>query len=60
MSQVNESSHRDKQKQHVEPVETGQEEGIIGTKSAEARIWAAANKLTRDGEGSFQENQELI
>jgi hypothetical protein len=60
MSQVNESSQTDKQNRQAEPAETGQEEGSVGTKSAEARIWAAANKLTRDGKEPLRENQEII
>jgi len=59
MSQDNKSSHTDEQKQQAEPTEAGQKEGRVSTKSAEARIWAAANKLARAGEGPFRENQEL-
>ena len=57
MSQDNKSSNADEQKQQAEP---GQEENGVGTKSAEARIWAAANKLARDGKEQFLEKQELI
>ncbi len=60
MSQVTKISNTDEQKQQVEPVEAGQEEGSVSTKSAEARIWAAANKLARAGEEPFRENRELI
>ena len=59
MSQDNKSSNADEQKQQSEPAEAGQEEGSVGTKSAEARIWAAAIKLTRAGEEPFPEKQEL-
>ena len=58
MSQDNKSSNTDEQKQQAEPAKAGQEEGSVGTKSAEARIWAAANKLTRDGKEQFPEKQK--
>jgi hypothetical protein len=58
MSQDNKSSNTDEQKQLAEPPEAGQEEGNAGTKSAEARIWAAATKLGRDGKLQFPEIQE--
>ena len=60
MSQDNKSSNTGEQKQQAEPAEPGQVEGNVGTKSAEARIWAAANKLARDGKEQFLEKQELI
>ena len=60
MPQDNKSSHRDKQKQHVAPVEPGQKEKGVGTKTAEARIWAAANQLTRNAQEQSGEKQELI
>ena len=52
MSQDNISSNMDEQKQQAESAEAGREEGGVGTKSAEARIWAAANKLTHDGKSA--------
>ena len=58
MSQDNKSSNTGEQKQQAEPAEAGQEEGSVGTKSAEARIWAAATKLGRDGKLQFPEIQE--
>ena len=58
MSQDNKSSNLDEQKQREEPAETSQKEGSVGTKSAEVRIWAAANKLTRDGKEQFPEKQK--
>ena len=58
MSQDNKTSNTDEQKQQMEPAEAGQEEGSVGTKSAEARIWAAANKLTRDGKEQLPEKQK--
>jgi hypothetical protein len=58
MSQANKTSNTDEQKQQMEPAEAGQEEGSVGTKSAEARIWAAANKLTRDGKEQLPEKQK--
>ena len=58
MSQDNKSSNTDEQKQQAEPAEAGQEEGNVGTKSAEARIWAAATKLARDGKVQSPENHE--
>ena len=58
MSQDNKSSNTGEQKQQAEPAEAGQEEGSVGTKSAEARIWAAANKLTRDGKEQLPEKQK--
>jgi hypothetical protein len=58
MSQDNKTSNTDEQKQQMELAEAGQEEGSVGTKSAEARIWAAANKLTRDGKEQLPEKQK--
>jgi len=58
MSQDNKSSNTDEQKQQAEPAEAGQGEGSVGTKSAEARIWAAANKLTLDDKEPFSEMKE--
>jgi hypothetical protein len=60
MSQDNKSSNLDEQKQRAEPAETSQKEGSVGTKSAEARIWAAAINLVRDDKEPFPEKQELI
>ena len=60
MLQDNKSSRPDKQQRQAEPIEAGQEEKGVGTKTAEARIWAAANKLSHGGKEPFQENQELI
>jgi hypothetical protein len=57
MPQDNKSSHTDKPQRLAEPIETGQgEKG--GGESAEARIWAAANKLTLDDNEPFSENRE--
>ena len=58
MSQDYKSSNTDEQKQQAEPAEAGQEEGSVGTKFVEARIWAAATKLGRDGKLQFPEIQE--
>ena len=58
MSQDNKSSNTGEQKQQAEPAEPGQVEGNVGTKSAEARIWAAATKLGRDGKLQFPEIPE--
>jgi hypothetical protein len=58
MSQDNKTSNTGEQKQQAEPAEAGQEEGSVGTKSAEARIWAAATKLGRDGKLQFPEIRE--
>jgi hypothetical protein len=58
MSQDNKTSNKDEQKQQAEPAEAGHEEGSVGTKSAEARIWAAATKLGRDGKLQFPEIRE--
>jgi hypothetical protein len=58
MPQGNKSSRPDKQQQEAEPIEAGQEENGVGTKAAEARIWAAANKLASDGKDQFPEKQE--
>jgi len=60
MSQDNKASHTDEQQRQVEPIEAGPGENSVGTKVAEARIWAAANKLARAGEEPFRENQESI
>jgi hypothetical protein len=59
MPQGDKSSHTDKQQRQVEPIKTGQDENG-GGKSAEAQIWAAANKLILDDKEPFSENQELI
>jgi len=58
MSQDNKSSNMDEQNQQAEPAEAGREEGSVGTKSAEARIWAAATELGRDGKLQFPEIRE--
>jgi hypothetical protein len=58
MPQDNKSSNMDEQNQQAEPAEAGQEEGSVGTKSAEARIWAAATKLSLDGNLQFPEIRE--
>jgi hypothetical protein len=58
MSQDNKSSNADEQKQQAEPAEAGQKEGSVGTKSAEARIWAAATKLARDDKEPFSKKRE--
>ena len=55
MSQDNKTSNTDEQKQQMEPAEAGREEGSVGTKSTEARIWAAATKLGSDGKLQFPE-----
>ena len=60
MSQDNKSSNTGEQKQQAEPAEAGQEEGSVGTKSAEEQIWAAAIKLARDDKEPFPENQDKI
>ena len=58
MPQDNKSSNMDEQKQQAEPAEASQEEGSVGTKSAEARIWAAATELGRDDKLQFPEIRE--
>ena len=58
MSQDNKSSNTDEQKQQAEPSEASQGEGNVGTKSAEARIWAAATQLARDSKLQFPEIRE--
>jgi hypothetical protein len=50
MSQGNKSSRTDKQQREAEPIEAGGEKKVTGTKTAEARLWAAANKLTHESE----------
>jgi hypothetical protein len=57
MPQDNKSNHTDKSQRPAEPIETGQDEKG-GGESAEARIWAAANKLTLDDNEPFSENRE--
>ena len=52
------SSNMDERKQQAEPAGVGPEEGRDGTKSEEARIWAAATKLGRDGKLLFPEIRE--
>jgi hypothetical protein len=54
MSQDSKSSHAEKQQQ-AEPIEAGHGENGSGSKTAEARIWAAANKLIRDANEPFEE-----
>jgi hypothetical protein len=58
MPQDNKSSNMDEQKQQAEPAEASQAEESVGTKSAEARIWAAATELGRDGKLQFPEIRE--
>jgi len=58
MPQDNNSGPPDKHERKAEPIKAGPEEKGVGTKSAETRIWAAANKLTCDGEELFQEKQK--
>jgi hypothetical protein len=58
MSQDNKSSQSDNQNRQAEPSEAGDGEEGVGTKAAEARIWAAATKLGRDGKLQFPEIQE--
>ena len=57
MPQDNKSSRPDNQKRPAEPIESNQEEMNAGTKSAEARIWAAANKFIRETNEPFEEEQ---
>jgi hypothetical protein len=57
MPQGDKSSHTDKPQRPAEPTEAGYEKKGVG-KSAEARIWAAANKLTLNDKEPFSENQE--
>jgi len=57
MSQDNKSSYTDERNQQAEPTEAGQDEKGVVTKSAEARIWAAANKLIRDAIDPFEKEQ---
>lgn len=51
------SSNMDEHKQQAEPIEARAEKKSVGTKSEEARIWAAANQITRDTEEPFEEEQ---
>jgi hypothetical protein len=57
MPQGDKSSYTDKPQQPAEPIEPGQDEKE-GGESAEARIWAAANKLTLDDKAPVSEHQE--
>jgi hypothetical protein len=57
MPQDNKSSRTDKPQRLAEPIETGQDEKG-GGESAEARIWAAAKKLSLEDNEPFSENQE--
>ena len=57
MSQDNKSRSPDELQRQAEPAETGHEEGSATTKSAEARIWAAATKLIRDANEPFEKEQ---
>jgi len=57
MPQDDKSSRPDKQQREAEPIEAGREEMNAGTKSAEARIWAAANKFIRETNEPFEEEQ---
>lgn len=56
MAQDNKFSHTDKPQQ-ADPLEASQGKNDVGTKSAEARIWAAANKLIRNASEPFEEEQ---
>lgn len=56
MPQDNKSSHTDEQQQ-AEPIDASQPEVNASTKAAEARIWAAANKLIRETSEPFEEEQ---
>jgi hypothetical protein len=58
MSQGNKSSRTDKQQQEAETIEAGVEEKVAGTKTAEARLWAAANKLTHESEERSEGNKD--
>jgi hypothetical protein len=58
MPQDNKSSNMDEQKQQAEPAEASHAEESVGTKSTEARIWAAATELGRDGKLQFPEIRE--
>ena len=58
MSQDTKTSNTDEQNRRAEPTEGGREKKNDRTKSAEARIWADANKLARDGKGQIPEKQE--
>ena len=58
MPQDNKSSNTGEQKQQAEPAKASKAEESAGTKSEEARIWAAANKLTRDGKEQLPEKQK--
>jgi hypothetical protein len=57
MSQDNKSGPPNKQQPQAEPMEARAEKKSVGTKSAEAQIWAAANQLTRDADEPFEEEQ---
>jgi hypothetical protein len=57
MPQGNKSSRPDRQPE-AEPIEACQDENGVGTKAVEAQIWAAANKLARDGKDQSPEKQE--
>jgi hypothetical protein len=57
MPQGDKSSSTDTQKRQAEPIEPDQDEKGDG-ESAEAWIWAAANKLTLDDKEPFSGNQE--
>ena len=58
MPQDNNPSNMDEENPPAEPAGAGQEEGVVVNKSAEARIWAAATKLGRDGKLQFPEIRE--
>jgi len=52
MPQGDKSRYTDKQTRQAEHIEAGYEQKGLSTKTAEARAWAAVNKLTGGGKKS--------
>jgi hypothetical protein len=57
MPQGDKSTHTGKQNRPAAHIEASVEDEGVDTKSAEARIWATANKITRDANEPFEEEQ---
>ncbi len=58
MPRGDKSSYTDKQKRQAVLIEASLEEKGVDTKSAEARIWVTANKLTCASEERFPQKKE--
>jgi hypothetical protein len=57
MPQDNRPSPSNKLLPQAAPIEVRAEKKSVGTTTVEARIWAAANQITRDADEPFEEEQ---